>query len=174
MIGRTTLLLAAMGLMLVAASGTALAQDVVTCGAGTCWGTSAGDIMIGTLDSNGRHGLGGDDLIRGLGGNDSLSGDDGNDAVHGGSGNDRVEGNAGDDLVTGDPGADEVLGGWGDDRVVGGSGTDMLKGGSGGDRIEAQDGFADVISCGAGSRDVVFFDPGLDTVAADCESKVTS
>jgi hypothetical protein len=170
MMRRISLSLAAIGLTLVATSAMALAQDRVTCGAGTCWGTPSGDIMIGTPDSNGRHGLGGDDLIRGLGGNDFLTGDDGDDAVYGGSGDDRVEGNAGDDLVTGDPGADEVLGGWGDDRVVGGSGRDTLRGGGGADRIEAQDGFADLISCGAGSRDVVFFDSGLDSVAADCES----
>src|SRR5215212_7490532 len=155
---RAIFLLTTMALALVAASGMAFAFD---CGAGSCWGTPGDDVMIGTPDSNGRHGLGGDDLIRGLGGNDFLTGDVGNDAVHGDSGDDRVEGNAGDDSVTG---------GRGDDLLVGNSGGDLLRGGSGADLIEAQDGFADLISCGAGSGDRVVFDLGLDRVAADCEA----
>jgi len=116
--------------------------------------------MIGTSYSNGLHGLRGDDLMRGLGGNDFLTGDAGDDAVHGDSGDDWVEGNAGGDLVTG---------GRGDDRLVGGLGRDVFRGGSGADLIMAQDGFADLISCGAGRRDLVLFDRGLDRVAADCE-----
>jgi hypothetical protein len=152
MLRRTALSLAAMALTLVATSGTALAQGGGTCAAGSCLNTQGGDLMIGTPDSNGLQGLGGNDLIGGLGGNDFLTGDNGNDAVHG---------SWGDDLVTG---------GWGDDQVVGGSGGDVLQGGSGADRIEAQDGFADVISCGAGSGDLVVFDADLDSVAADCEA----
>lgn len=57
--------------------------------------------------------------------------------------------------------------------MVGGSGGDLLRGGSGAERIEARDGFADVISCGAGSEDLVLAD-ALDSVAADCESPVVS
>jgi hypothetical protein len=117
--------------------------------------------MIGTPASNGLHGLGGSDLIRGSGGYDFLTGDNGDDAVHGGSGDDRVEGNAGSDLVKGGRGAD---------LIRGGSGGDVLRGGTGADRIEAQDGFADLISCGVGSKDLVIFDPNLDRVAADCEA----
>src|ERR671910_725522 len=143
---RAILLLTTMTVALVAASGVALAFE---CGAGTCWGTEGDDLMIGTPDSNGLHGLGGDDLIRGLGGNDFLTGDD---TVTGGSGDDRVTGGPGDDLV------------------VGGSGEDVLRAGGGADRVEAQDGFADSISCGDGSRDLVFFDQGLDIVDADCEA----
>jgi len=161
MIRRAALSLAAMGLTLVATSGMALAQGGGTCAAGSCLSTPGGDLMIGTPYSNGRHGLGSNDLIRGLGGNDFLTGDTHNAAVDGGSGEDRVEGEAGDDLVKG---------GRGDDRVIGGSGGDVLRGGSGADRIEAQDGFADVISCGASSGDLVVFDPDLDSVAADCEA----
>jgi Ca2+-binding RTX toxin-like protein len=138
---RTYLLLAAMVLTLVATSGTALAQVATP----------------------------GNDLIHGSGGNNLLTGGKGDDAVHGGSGDDRVEGNAGDDLVTGGWGDDAVFGGWGRDEVVGGSGDDALWGGSGADAINAHDGFVDVISCGAGSRDLVFYDGGLDSVAADCE-----
>ena len=147
---RATLLLVAMVLTLIAASGTALAH-------------------VGTP---------GNDLIHGSGGNDLLTGGKGDDAVHGGSGDDRVEGNAGDDLVVGDwgddlvtggRGDDAVLGSWGRDEVVGSSGDDALWGGSGADVIDAHDGFVDVISCGAGNRDLVFYDGGLDIVAADCE-----
>jgi Ca2+-binding RTX toxin-like protein len=165
---RAVLLLTLMAATVLAASGVALAFD---CGAGSCWGTEGDDLMIGTPDSNGLHGLGGDDLIRGSGGNDSLTGDDGDDAVHGGSGDDTVKGNLGNDTVTGSSGDDTVEGGWGNDLVVGGSGKDTLRAGAGADRVEAQDGFADSISCGAGSRDVVFFDQGLDMVAADCEAR---
>src|SRR5215216_2346032 len=129
---RATLLLVAMVLTLIAASGTALAH-------------------VGTP---------GNDLIHGSGGNDLLTGGKGDDAVHGGSGDDRVEGNAGDDLVVGD---------WGDDLVTGGRGDDAVWGSWGADAINAHDGFVDVISCGAGNRDLVFYDGGLDIVAADCE-----
>ena len=95
---RTSLLLAAMVLTLVATSGTALAH-------------------VGTP---------GNDLIHGSGGNDLLTGGKGDDAVHGGSGDDRAEGNVGDDLVTGGWGDDAVLGGWGDDAVLGGWGRDEV------------------------------------------------
>jgi hypothetical protein len=168
MIRRAALSLAAMVLTLVATSGMALAHETAlaqvggtTCAAGSCWGTPGDDLMIGTPYSNGLHGLRGDDLIIGLGGKDFLTGDNGNDAVHGDSGDDWVEGNAGGDLVTG---------GQGDDRVVGGSEGDVLRGGSGADLIVAQDGFVDLISCGAGRGDLVRFDRGLDRVAADCEA----
>jgi hypothetical protein len=165
---RAIVLLTTIAVALVSASGMALAFD---CGAGSCWGTEGDDLMIGTPADEGRHGLGGDDLIRGLDGNDFLTGDDGSDAVHGGSGDDRVEGDSGDDTVTGGSGDDRVTGGPGDDLVVGSSGEDVLRAGGGADRVEAQDGFADLISCGAGIRDLVFFDEGLDIVDADCEAR---
>ena len=167
---RAVLLPTLMVSIVLATSEVALAFD---CGAGSCWGTGGDDLMIRTPDSNGLHGLGGSDLIRGLGGNDSLTGDAGDDAVHGGSGDDTVQGNLGNDAVTGSSGVDRVEGGWGNDLLVGGSGKDVLRASAGADRVEAQDGFADSISCGAGSRDLVFFDRGLDNVAADCEARRT-
>ena len=158
--------LAAMALTLVATSGTALAHGKAlaqvggNCAAGSCWGTPGDDLMIGTPYSNGLHGLGGNDLIRGWDGDDFLTGDAGNDAVHGGSGDDKIEGNGGGDLVKGGRGNDLVVGGWG---------GDVLRGGRGSDLIVAQDGYADLISCGPGSGDLVIFDSYLDRVAADCE-----
>jgi hypothetical protein len=160
---KCVLLLATMGLVLVATSGMALAQDDGHCVVGSCWGTRAADLMLGTPGSNIQHGWGDDDLMRDLGGDDFLTGGSGDDRIEGNAGDDRIEGNAGDDLVKG---------GSGNDLVKGGSGRDVLRGGSGADRIKAQDGFADVISCGAGSGDLIFFDQGLDSVAADCEPSV--
>jgi Ca2+-binding RTX toxin-like protein len=170
---RAIFLLTTMALALVAASGMAFAFD---CGAGSCWGTPGDDVMIGTPDSNGRHGLGGDDLIRGLGGNDFLTGDDGDDAVYGGSGNDSVEGNLGADLVKGGSGDDSVEGNRGGDRVEGGAGDDQLFGGDGDDRVDGQDlgstgiGGSDVLDCGAGFD--TFAADFEDTVLANCEEGV--
>lgn len=170
---RAIFLLTTMALALVASSGAALAFD---CGAGSCWGTPHGDLMIGTAADQGLHGRGGDDLIRGLEGNDFLTGDAGDDAVFGGSGDDLVEGNRGHDLVVGGSGADRVEGGRGRDALIDGLGRDVFKGGLGNDEI-APPGVgpgppglyrqSDSVSCGPGD-DRVIAHP-LDEVAADCE-----
>ena len=164
---RAILLLATVALTLVAASGAALAFD---CGAGSCWGTPHGDLMIGTAADEGRHGLGGDDLIRGLGGDDFLTGDAGDDAVYGGSGNDSVEGNKGDDWVEGGTGSDKVNGGVGADVVVGNEGGDRLLGSGGRDHLVGRGEGSDELDCGPGF-DVYEAGPD-DTVMSNCEERV--
>jgi hypothetical protein len=55
-----------------------------------------------------------------------------------------------------------VLGGSGPDRIAGGRGRDVLRGNGGDDVIDARDGAADRVNCGAGT----------DTVLADAADRV--
>ncbi|PUA79753.1 calcium-binding protein [Nocardioides currus] len=83
------------------------------------------------------------------------------------SGSQHVRGMAGPDVVSGGAGDDNLSGGSGDDTVTGGAGTDSLFGGEGNDTIQARDGVADRIDCGAGSDAVVA--DAVDVVV-NCES----
>jgi hypothetical protein len=123
----------------------------------------------------------------------SFTGDDGDNEfvapeigaaghLDGRGGNDRlIAGDANGDEVLGGAGDDEIAGGFGDDHLVGGPGRDTISGdrplrcnelhcdyaGFGNDTIDARDGEADSIDCGAGT-DTVLAD-AVDTVAPDCE-----
>ncbi|MCU0571252.1 MAG: hypothetical protein MUF49_32385, partial [Oculatellaceae cyanobacterium Prado106] len=105
-------------------------------------GTEVGDLLIGTQDSNGIDGKGGDDVILGLEDSDSLAGGSGNDQINGGSnadilvggsGNDQLYGEQGRDTLNGLDGADVLSGGTEGDRLYGGLDNDILEGGSGND-----------------------------------------
>jgi Ca2+-binding RTX toxin-like protein len=140
---RSVLLLAGVSLVLVLASGVALARTI-NCDGGRCVGTNDRDSMYGSSKRDTIYGLKRADLLRGNGRADSVNGDGGRDRLSGGTGNDTV--NGGDD----------------DDLVAGNRGFDGLNAGNGDDRIKAVDGMTDQIRCGFGSHDIVVFDAGID------------
>lgn len=85
--------------------------------------------------------------------------DDGTDALSGTAGDDRLTGSAREDVIWADDG---------DDELYGGGGRDLIFGGAGDDFVEAKDGEADLVACGAGN-DVASVDR-LDRVEGDCET----
>ncbi len=97
---RTTLLTLTMGLLLVLASGIALAATIK--------GTAGNDFLRGT-DSR--------DIIGARGGNDEVRARGGNDDVFGGPGNDKLFGMKGNDLIVGGDGVDQLEGGTGNDTL---------------------------------------------------------
>jgi Ca2+-binding RTX toxin-like protein len=140
---RASLLLATMVLAVVIGGGVALAATI-QCTGGTCNGTPRNDSMFGTP----RH--------------DAIFAHQGSDHVVGYAGNDNLNGQDGPDRVFGGPGNDWAKGGNQNDEVKGGPGQDTLTGGAGHDVIRAVDGQRDLIICGPGSRDHVFYDRNLD------------
>ena len=166
---RVALVLAAMGLALLLASGVALAVNKI--------GTNGPDTLIGTNGS---------DNLLGRGGNDELFGSTGSDNLLGGLGKDILYGDwGGDKRLAGGPGNDVVFGGdLGPDIISGGPGNDLLEGGpdqeTSKDFVSAGDGndvvvvFSkraskdkDLVTCGGGFD---WVEAGTkDVVAADCE-----
>jgi len=132
------LMLAALAVGLLAASGVALAATI-DC-PGDCSGTADPDRLIGSSASQTMLGLEGGDSISGYRGDDDVEGGRGGDAVYGGYGDDRVLGNQGNDYVEGD------------------FGHDYINTGTGSDEVAAKDGFRDRIVCGQGTRDKVYKD----------------
>ena len=175
---RLTVLVTAIGVALLLASGVALAA--------TFDGTDGNDTFVGTDGPDDIRGRAGNDTLSGAGGIDRVRGDGGNDTLSGGPGGtvdqrERVEGDGGNDTTSGDGGADEVRGGLGDDDMLGGGGADFIRAddagideviaGIGADVIEAHDDAGvDTIDCGDGV-DTVDFDAGVDVVAANCENQ---
>src|SRR5215208_8236150 len=150
---RTILLLGAMLAALVVGSGVAWAATTIRCpndpldvGGGTCWGTEADDVVIGT-DGRDRISAGYDDDIVRVGPDLITSYEDdywfGEDENHGG------------------PGADYIVGQLDSEKHFGGRGDDTIVDYKSGKNL-------DVIRCGSG-RDDVTYNKGLDRVAADCE-----
>jgi len=90
-----------------------------------------------------------------------LEGEGGDDVLIGGLGADYIWGGAGQDYIRGGPGPDEL---------TGGGGRDVIFGDAGNDYVDAADGTADKIDCGAGS-DSASRDPP-DAGAQRCESRV--
>jgi RTX calcium-binding nonapeptide repeat (4 copies) len=102
------------------------------------------------------------DLI-GLGGDDELRGGDGSDRIEGGAGADKLDGGFGDDEIVGGPGRDAISA----DLAGGDCGPLWCKVPYGNDTVDARDGEADSISCGAGTDSVTA--DAVATVAPDCE-----
>ncbi len=94
-------------------------------------GNNKANTLVGTRFGDRIRGLGGADVLRGLEGDDCLEGAGGNDLLVGGAGNDVLKG---------------------------GPGQNTLNGGSGNDTIRARNGRADLVLCGAGTRDVAEVD----------------
>jgi Ca2+-binding RTX toxin-like protein len=144
---RVTLMLAAMTLALLLASGVALAVTKI--------GTNGPDILRGTNGEDNLLGKAGKDVIPGLGGEDNLLGGRGNDAVGGGRGSDNVLGEGGNDYLQDGPFNESS-----EDNLSGGGGNDVL------DAIN-RPAFGDTIVCGRGF-DRVLADR-KDVVSDDCE-----
>ena len=174
---RILLVLAAMALALLLASGVAWAVTKI--------GTDGPDTLRGTHGDDNLIGKGGNDRLFSLNGRDTLLGGPGKDYVV--SGNERRSG-GGDKNLLGGPGNDIVLGGWGSDKVVGGEGNDLLADGRPRDvALDIVSGEAgtdvifvaslrlkasaeDIVTCGSGF-DRVHADT-KDVVAPDCEEVV--
>ena len=140
---RVALMLAAMTLALLLASGVAWAVNKI--------GTDGSDTLRGTNKADNLLGKGGNDKLFGLAGRDNLLGGSGKDMVFGG--NERRLSD-GDKNLVGGSGNDEILGGLGVDNIMGEEGNDLVADGPDGD-------FAtDTLSAGDGNDVVeVFTDP---------------
>jgi len=184
---RSVVLVVAVVVSVLGASGVALAMTI-DCTAGTpCNGTNNSDTINGTTDPDTMDGRAGNDLMRGKGGSDEMEGGKGADRVIGGPDGDSVVwGGAqlgssvpftypdkSDDTAFGANGADLVYGGFGQggvDHVFGNDGSDTM--------IVAQRGFPfgnvkvtkEVVDCGAGD-DTVYRDKDKDVIANNCEHK---
>ena len=142
---RSVLLFLAGMLALALAAGTAFAVNKMC--PHNCRGTSGSDRLVGSARGNTIHALAGSDRVLGRGGDDALKGGDGRDEVFGQEDNDRVKGS------------------FGRDRVYGGPGDDLVRGGT---AHQTNDGARDVLDCGDGMQDTVYWTPGVDEIR-DCE-----
>jgi Ca2+-binding RTX toxin-like protein len=97
-------------------------------------------------------------------GADTLTGDNGSHHIAGLEGNDIITGGSNHDFIYGDEGNDTIT----DD---GGNDLDVIYGDEGNDTINVREGngVADIVDCGPGKKDRVFFDPA-DTIT-HCEIK---
>jgi Ca2+-binding RTX toxin-like protein len=187
MMRRIILLLMAMAMTLVVASGVAWAVNKIgTDGSDTLWGTSGADNLFG---------LGGNDKLYALRGSDNLQGGPGNDFVVGGTregglgteypvgGHKNLFGGDGNDTIFGGKGSDDFLGGAGNDFLLDAGffkwgnvccpAGDNLSGGAGKDNIIVfnfrKTSEKDIVSCGSGFDRVVA--NRNDVLARDCERK---
>lgn len=140
---KTIIFLTAVAAALVVAGGVALAATIL-CDGGNCFGTNHPDTIYGTNRHDDIFAKAGGDYVTGRERGDDLDGQDGADRVLGGPGDDWVKGGDHDDVVKGD------------------RGHDTINGGSGDNVIRAGDGMRDLIICGAGSKNFIYYDPGLD------------
>jgi Ca2+-binding RTX toxin-like protein len=187
-------LLTTMAVVLVVGSGVALAATTIHCPNDTsqgtpssfvyCLGTSLADSMVGSDLLDYMDGVGGNDTMHGYGGGDHLEGGKGSDHLYGDTGSDSfLWGGASVGAYNAphtypDNSDDYVHGGGGNDFLFGGfaqGGVDRLYAEGGNDRIEASqrnNTFSpvtkEIIDCGAGASDEVYFDKGLDVVK-NCE-----
>jgi Ca2+-binding RTX toxin-like protein len=169
---RVVLVLAAMALALLLASGVALAVNKV--------GTNGPDTLRGTNKADNILGRGGNDILFALAGGDNLQGERGKDIVFGGSTERRLSGGyknmvggSGNDSVIGGRGSDNVLGEEGNDLVADGPdrefATDNVSAGDGNDVVGAvnRPAFEDIVTCGGGFDRVIV--DRKDVLAPDCE-----
>jgi hypothetical protein len=180
MMRRIILLLMAMAMTLVVASGVAWAVNKI--------GTDGPDRLVGTNEADNLVGMGGNDKLSSLRGEDNLLGGPGKDFVIGGKikgswglvlrgGNKNLAGGSGNDIVLGGTGVDNIVGGSGNDFLAQGEGAggNVLSGGEGNDAIAVSEApvegvpraSKDIVTCGAGF-DRVLADR-KDLVAPDCE-----
>ncbi len=181
MMRRAILMVAAVALSLLVASGLALAVNKV--------GTQGRDFLKGTDGADHLVGKGEDDRIFSLAGKDNLIGGPGKDWIWAGGirashqdpkvdytssgGEKKMVGGPGNDVLWGGKGSDNAEAQDGNDLLVGGEyhhpAKDTLSGGGGNDVFSVDNDPAgkDVVRCGGGF-DWVFADR-KDVVAADCE-----
>jgi Ca2+-binding RTX toxin-like protein len=146
MMRRATLVLAAMALALLLASGVAWAVTKI--------GTNGPDTLRGTNKADNLIGKGGNDVLFALAGRDNLLGGRGKDFVFGGTEDDRLS--RGDKNLEGGPSNDI-------DKVLGSDGTDVFW-------VDNVPAAKDIIVCGGGF-DWVLADR-KDVVAGECERVV--
>ena len=115
---------------------------------GACANMKTGNEKPNKIDGT----IAGDRLL-GLGAKDTLRGFRGNDCLFGGAGPDTLEGGPDKDRLSGEKGKDVLIGGGANDRLNGGEDKDRFDGGRGNDRINAADGHAEDVKCGAGKDD---------------------
>ena len=180
---RAIVLLTTMAVVLVVGSGVALAATL-NCTANTsCVGTPDLDTMNGSSGIDEMYGYSGADTLHGYGGNDFyLEGGKGSDHLYGDTGGDEdlwggaysggAYNDTSDDYVYGGSGADHIYGGYaqgGVDRLYGQGGDDLIEASY---RHDPHGGSLtkEIIDCGSGASDEVFFDKGLD-VTTNCEVK---
>ncbi len=129
-------------------------------------GDGGDNTLTGTDRSELIVGFAGADFLSGGGGDDCIYGGSEDDRAHGGSGADRVSGMGGADKLYGDGGPDTLYGRLGPDRLVGGDGRDTFYAGGGEDIVNAIDGIAEAVDCGA-RHDVARVDPSDTTVGCE-------
>jgi Ca2+-binding RTX toxin-like protein len=144
---RTVFLLTLMGVVFLV-TGTALAMTV-RCSGGVCNGTEEVDRIFGSAS---------DEIINAGDGNDEVFGRGRRDVIRGELGKDEIYGQRGNDGLKGSPGADKVFGGPGDDIVRGGTHTLV------------DDGRRDILDCGEGDMDTVYYTPDEDVIR-HCENR---
>ena len=172
---RIILLLTAMAVTLVLASGLALAVTKI--------GTNGPDTLRGTNGDDNLIGKGGDDVLHSLNGRDTLLGGSGKDCLLCLTRQGRFF--AGDKNLLGGTGNDFIWAGKGSDDVVGAEGNDLLiddgvrefsrdtfSGGPGNDAIDVMHyrSARDRVVCGGGFDRVAA--DSKDVVAPDCEKVV--
>lgn len=105
---RTVLLSASVALVVLLASGVAMALNTINCeGGGTrCVGTDKPDLMKGTSDLDLMYGRDKGDTLKGFVRSDALLGQEGGDTLLGGGGQDFLIGGKGDDRLRGEEALD--------------------------------------------------------------------
>jgi Ca2+-binding RTX toxin-like protein len=177
---RTIMLLASIALTTVMASGMALAATVnCVAGAPECIGTPNPDTINGSADADNMYGRAGADEMRGNEGEDYLQGDRGADRLGGDEGRDTLWGGSLLGVGPLDDSSDVVHGGVESDYIYSGfaqkGSVDRVFGDRGNDTVEAEKAYGypktkDIVDCGRGKNDTVYFDKGLDVVE-NCEHR---
>jgi Ca2+-binding RTX toxin-like protein len=175
---RTILLVASITLNMVLAGGVALAATVNCVAGADCAGTPNPDTINGSAEADNMFGRAGADTVKGNEGGDYLQGDRGGDDLGGGDGRDSLWGGSLLEVGPLDRSSDVVHGGLERDYIYSGfaqGGVDHVFGDRGNDTVEAEKAYGypktkDVVDCGKGKNDTVYFDKGLDEVK-NCEHR---
>lgn len=121
---RALVLVAAMAVTVVVASGAALAARITCPNVGTnaCTGTNNDDRLVGSSGADDMMARKGNDVLKGRDGDDNaLRGDAGGDALYGGPGADQLSGGTGKDILSGGDGFDAYFfheNNWGKEAIV--------------------------------------------------------
>jgi Ca2+-binding RTX toxin-like protein len=154
-------------------------------------GSANDDTLIGSAARNWLSGMGGKDTLMGQGGNDVLDGGNGSDfasyqkapvgvrvdlAIQGPGATQDTIGAGIDELrslenLTGSPFQDSLRGDGNPNIINGLTGRDTIRSFAGDDRLQIRDGGLDNAGCGAGADRVIADRAGVDTIAADCETR---
>ena len=172
---RVALVLGAMALALLLASGVALAVTKI--------GTNGPDTLRGTNGDDKLIGKGGDDVLHSLNGRDTLLGGSGKDCLscltrqgRFVTGDKNLLGGTGNDLILTSKGSDDVVGAEGNDLLIDAGfrefSRDTFSGGPGNDAIDVihYRSARDRVVCGGGFDRVAA--DSKDVVAPDCEKVV--